>query len=816
MKKQWITYYSPFVWGLFGILIILIGYFGVISNQIGYDHQTQILLSIDKLKELEVSINEHVLQSRNHMNVSDSVLSDYYLSFRENEVFLLDEIQFLKKEEDKVYVKELTDSLILLLNKKQNLIQIFQQENDSLHNALLAMSLESIALYDKIPQENLQEDVNSLINQVFIYHVRNELMFKDRVEFYQEELKMYKHEIRNEKARKQVELLLQDSQIVLDKKPKVNQHLTEIIDISFGQTINNLSLVYNQNYQRKIQRKNQIKAILYVLCVFLVFLVIYLVFRSFSATKKLRELNDSLESQVKERTSLIKEREKLLNEFLTLLPFGIYVVDKHQEPVYINKICKEFFPKISDYSNTETNFYFGNLYSIETGKAYEDFSQHPVSTALEGTTKIIKEFLLKTEFKQDRYISMLSTPVFEDDQSLRYVIIAFEDITERKNKEKELIEARKTAELATVAKEEFLAVMSHELRTPLNAVVGITHLLLDRNPLPIQLENLNTLKFSAEYLMRIINDILDHSKIEAGKIEFEETIINIPDMLANIYDVFSYQATKNNTDFVFKQEENVPELIKGDSLRLVQIVNNLVSNAIKFTHNGTVDLSVKIIGQTLKKVTLLFEVKDTGVGIPSTKLETIFQSFSQGSSKTTRKFGGTGLGLTITKRLVELQGGELWVKSEEGIGSTFSFRLTFLKARKESETPKKISYIPLNLDVLLVEDSPVNQLVATQFLKQWGNKVQCAKDGIEALSILKEESFDVILMDIHMPNMDGLEATKKIRAQKNNTPIIALTATVSEIKDKVSEVGMNAVVHKPFNPHELYQTIKENVELKQK
>lgn len=808
------TYRPLLLWGLFGILISLIGYFGV-TNQVGYNRYTKLFLSIDKLKELDVSINEHVLQSMNHMSVSDSVLAHHYFSFRKKNNYLLNERKILKKEDSQLHVKNITDSLSLFLNKKQDLIQIFKQENDSLHKALLAMSLESIALYDKIPQENLQEDVNSLVNQVFIYHVRNEWMSKERVEFYQKELRMYKHLIRNEKERKQVELLLRDSQIVLNKKPKVDKLLNEIINISFRQTISNLSTIYNQDYQAQIQRKNQVKIVLYILCVLLCLLVIYFVFRVLASTNKLKELNNNLESQVKERTSLIKEREKLLNEFLTLLPFGIYVVDKYQTPVYVNKKCKEFFPKISDYHTTENFFYFENLHNIETGIAYEDFFQHPVYAALEGKTKIEKEFLLQEPAAPSRYVSMLSTPVFEDDQSLRYVIIAFEDITDQKNREKELIEARTSAELANTAKEEFLAVMSHELRTPLNAVVGITHLLLEQDPLPNQYENLNTLKFSAEHLMLIINDILDYSKIEAGKIEFEETLISMPDMSTKIRDMFSFQATKNDTQFLFEQTEDIPSTIKGDSLRLVQIINNLVSNAIKFTHHGTVTLRVNVQRQTLKKITLLFEVEDTGVGIPAEKVDTIFQSFSQGSSKTTRKFGGTGLGLTITKRLVELQGGKLEVKSKEGVGSTFSFELTFLKTKEEYKKIKKIHYTPLNLKILLVEDSPVNQLVASQFLTQWDNQVECANDGVEALNILKEQQFDIILMDIHMPNMDGLEATKRIRATKNNTPIIALTATVSEIKDKVNEVGMDAIVHKPFNPQELYQTIKEIVELKE-
>lgn len=809
------TYQPLFLWSLFALLVSLIGYFAIL-NQIEYERYTKVFIGIDKLQELEVLVNEHVLENMNQMNASDSLLFDHYHFFDKNYQFLQEEISLLHLQNQEKAIAIL-DSVFIVFNAKHQLIDTFDVRIKKLNKALLAMSLESINLSEQIPQEYLQEDVNLLVNQVFIYHVRNELMSKKRVRFYRKELTNYKHLIKNKATKKQVELLLNDTQIILDETPKVDILVKKILALSFISSIQKLTIIYTNDYQKRVQRKQKIKIVLYVLCVALCILVIYFVFQFIESTKKLRELNNSLEEQVEERTFYIEEREKLLNEFLSLLPFGIYIVDKYKQPLYINQNCKKLFPNISEYHHAEHFLSLIEIYDIKTDQIYQNVSTHPIYLVLESKKKTRHFFYIIDENTKKRiYISMLSTPVFENEnyKILKHVIIAFENITEQKEQEKALIDAKKLAEEAVIIKKEFLETMSHELRTPLNAVVGISHLLLEQEYLTKQYENLSTLKFSAENLTLIINDILDYSKIEAGKISFEKGIISIDDILQKTYDIFSPQSLKNGTNFLIQKSEDIPLFVIGDPLRLVQIINNLVSNAIKFTHKGEVKIEVLKEKETLKKVILRFNVIDTGIGISINKIENIFESFSQASSATTRKYGGTGLGLTITKQLVELQKGEISLKSDEGKGSVFSFQLPFLKTKTTSVEKLKFIYEPLKLKVLVVEDSQVNQMVVVQFLKQWKNEMICVNDGLEAVEILQKENFDVVLMDIHMPNMDGIEATQEIRKFNKELPIIALTATVSEMKDKIEKVGMNGIVNKPFNPEELYHALKQIVNLK--
>ena len=389
------------------------------------------------------------------------------------------------------------------------------------------------------------------------------------------------------------------------------------------------------------------------------------------------------------------------------------------------------------------------------------------------------------------------------------------EIEESRN---QLLEAKTIAEKATLAKSAFLSTMSHEILTPLNGIIGLTELVIRLNQEKRLEEILDNIKFSADNLLAIINQILDFSKIEAGKITFENILFDPRQIVRSVCYGFHVKAKEKCIDLNCTVDDQVPGLLKGDQVKLTQILNNLVGNAMKFTHEGSISLCIKLIDNQLSVCRLGFEVRDTGIGIPENKQASIFEVFSQSDLETTRKYGGTGLGLPITKNLIELQGGTLELKSLPGKGSSFTFALDFLiptdqeKARLGSAEPGELTTFNKEL-VLLAEDNKINQFVAATALKNWGLDVDIANNGLEALEMLKAKDYSLILMDLQMPEMDGLRATAEIRRgscgiNKQGIPIIALTANAfSETVEQVNKMGMNGFATKPINQKELNRII---------
>ncbi|HAA11543.1 MAG TPA: hypothetical protein DCE41_07525 [Cytophagales bacterium] len=390
---------------------------------------------------------------------------------------------------------------------------------------------------------------------------------------------------------------------------------------------------------------------------------------------------------------------------------------------------------------------------------------------------------------------------------------------ERAQFEREIIESKEKAEAATEAKAQFLSMMSHEIRTPLNAVIGMTHLLLQEQPRTDQLENLKTLRFSGENLLVLVNDILDFSKIEAGKISLEKVPFRLHEILQGIHNSLGYRAQEKGIGLILKTSPDLPIHFLGDPVRLSQVITNLTSNAVKFTEKGQVELHTKLLSTDNNKAQLRFEVHDTGIGIPEEKRESIFESFTQARSDTTRRYGGTGLGLAITKRLLDLMGSSIELISQENKGSIFSFNLEIdlgseLSKPEYDSEPKQLQADELlqQIKVLLVEDNPVNQLVATKFLRRWKIQYEIAQNGLEAVETIKSKGYNVVLMDLQMPEMDGYEASRTIRSFEDpyfrEIPIIALTASaMQDVRNKVMASGMTDFVTKPFNPVELRRKI---------
>ena len=424
--------------------------------------------------------------------------------------------------------------------------------------------------------------------------------------------------------------------------------------------------------------------------------------------------------------------------------------------------------------------------------------------------------------------------VYKDDRgNVLGVVIVARDVTDQKRIATELIEAKVFAELATgiaeeakskaesatriaedavKAKQQFLSNMSHEIRTPMNAIIGFTKVVLKTDLSAKQKEYLQAIKISGDALIVLINDILDLAKVDAGKMTFEQTPFKMALSIAAMLHLFETKIQEKNLLLIKEYDKKIPEVLVGDPVRLHQIILNLVSNAVKFTTKGKITVSVKMLSEDERKATIQFAVSDTGIGIAEDKIDNIFENFQQASSGTSRLYGGTGLGLAIAKQLVERQDGSISVKSKIDEGSTFSFKLSFLKTSAEAELEPGIEELDIeikNVKVLVVEDIALNQLLMRTVLDDFGFECDIAANGKIAIEKLEAKSFDVILMDLQMPEMNGFEATEYIRDTMNsNIPIIALTADVTTVDlAKCKAVGMNDYIAKPVDEKVLYNKI---------
>lgn len=383
------------------------------------------------------------------------------------------------------------------------------------------------------------------------------------------------------------------------------------------------------------------------------------------------------------------------------------------------------------------------------------------------------------------------------------------------DKNTELQEAKENAEKASQAKAQFLSTITHELRTPMYTVTGLTHLLLEEDPKPEQKEHLNSLKFSGEYLLSLINNILDLNKLEANKVEIEKAPFNLKKRIDGVLIALKKSAEDKNNTIHYEYDPSLPCEVLGDSLKISQILINLASNSIKFTENGDIWIRVQNVEKSAKKVTVHFEVEDTGDGISKKKQNTIFESFSQGSLQINRKYGGTGLGLSIVKNLLELMGSKIYLESKLGEGSKFSFNINYDIAETDTNI-SPINEIEVVIDneiyenksVLIVEDNKINQLITKKILEKKKMICSVVDNGLDSIKLAKEGDFDIILMDIHMPGISGIEATKKIREFNKTVPIIALTAiTIEDNLEDFYKAGFNEFLPKPFNVEDFFEKI---------
>ncbi len=509
----------------------------------------------------------------------------------------------------------------------------------------------------------------------------------------------------------------------------------------------------------------------------------------------------------KRKDEALRNREASLKAIFNNVPFQMWLKDVDSNYLTINKPFMEYF------SITNESEIIGK-------DALDIWNHETASHFIEQDKLVMRNLELSSveelvDFKHKSvWFEIFRAPIIDENGQLLGTTGIARDITSRKKADKALQEAVASAEAANEAKSKFLAIMSHEIRNPLNAVVGMTRMLNDAGITGPNKKLIENIKTSSDHLLMIINDVLDFSKIESGEMLMEETSFNIQDVVGRVFNSNVFIAKEKNIDLSYHIDSRINNFHKGDPLRLQQVLSNLVSNAIKFTNEGEIAIRCEFEKEHGQYSRVRFEVQDTGIGISAENQEKVFESFKQENNTISRTHGGSGLGLAISKQIVELMGGKLMLESTKNVGSRFYFSIDLkiddsqLLQKTETETDTEGSTLK-GYSVLLVEDNKLNQILAIAILEKWGAKVVVVNNGQQAVEISETETFDIILMDIQMPVMDGMTASKIIREELNiSTPILALSANVIKgIVERCEEAGMQGYISKPFDADDLLRKI---------
>jgi PAS domain S-box-containing protein len=545
-------------------------------------------------------------------------------------------------------------------------------------------------------------------------------------------------------------------------------------------------------------------------------------------------LNDVTERKRTEEA--LRESEQRLSDIIDFLPDATFAVDREGKVIAWNRALEEMTCVLKSEMVRKDNYAYAIPFYSERRPILIDLifmdrkeiEEKYYFILRKGDQLIAETFIPMLNGRKDVFLWGIASPLYDSGGSVVGAIESIRDISRYKQTEEDLKKTNlqletatnhaeqmaRQAEQANAAKSEFLANMSHEIRTPMNAVIGMTTLLQYENLNPRQKECVEIIRSSGETLLAIINNILNLSKIEGGMMELEHQPFALQSAIAESLHLIRAIASEKDLCTAYDIDKNTPDVILGDPTRLHQILVNLLSNAVKFTEKGGLTISVfsrKLEGDDYE---IHFAVKDTGIGIPDDKLGRLFQSFSQVDASTTRRYGGTGLGLVISKKLVEMMGGKIWIESEVGKGSTFHFTIQAESTRKEPiDTFKPVPLseediqenLDRGLDILLAEDNRVNQMVTERMLNKLGYRTDVVANGIEVLQALERHTYDVILMDVLMPEMDGLEATKAIRRRWPDGPkIIAMTASALEgDRETCMRAGMDCYLSKPARIEDL-------------
>lgn len=501
---------------------------------------------------------------------------------------------------------------------------------------------------------------------------------------------------------------------------------------------------------------------------------------------------------------ILNQNEKLLESINQNIELGIGRIDglTHQF-IYANNAFIHLFGFTSMEEVCQSN---PDLF-------YADKKDHlNIIQSLRSSHHINNQEILYKRKDGSSFWGLITSNVFVNEEGRMFYDLTVKDISDLKKLREELVEAKTRAEQSSLAKSQFLSTMSHEIRTPMNSVIGASNLLLQDKPSEHQIENLMLIKSAGNNLMRLINNVLDFSKIELDKVEFENVPVDLNLLIHEITEVYWLEAQKKGIKTIC----NLPELhsfFMIDPIRFSQVLNNLLSNAIKFTEQGTIELTVTVQKEDSNSSTLHFCIKDTGIGIEEDRKSIIFNSFNQESLNTTRKFGGSGLGLAITRKILAKLNTSIHLETAKGKGSTFSFDLKLQKQalnEHSGQVPMKTFDTDslIGCKILIVEDNEMNTFILKKFLSNWGAECDSCESGMDAIDKLQKLDFDLVFMDLHMPNMDGFQTTEAIRKFNSEIPIIALTAdSFSETRQHALQSGMNDFISKPFNPLALFNLV---------
>jgi PAS domain S-box-containing protein len=510
----------------------------------------------------------------------------------------------------------------------------------------------------------------------------------------------------------------------------------------------------------------------------------------------------------------VKESEEKYRTLVETMDEGVMTVDNNDTIQFVNK-------KYCEITGYSARFLVGkNARELLLDQNYKSYLEKIISQREKGGSSQY-ELPVKINTGDIKWLLISGCPLYDKTGKVIGSIGIHTDITLRKNIENELIRAKNDAEESSRIKETFFANMSHEIRTPMNGIVGLTNLLLKTQLDPQQAEYLDAVRKSSRHLLVIVDDILDFSKIEAGKIELNLCAIDLHEVIRNAVKIVSYRSSEKGLTMETYIHSEVARHVTGDPMRLNQILTNILTNAIKFTEYGGVRLAVFPKRKSGDEIELLFEISDTGIGIPRDMQGKIFDSFVQANSGIAGRFGGTGLGLSIVRGLVNMHKGSISVRSQENVGTTFSFTLHLALSLDHPEVEDEGTIVeekPLGLRVLVAEDNPINQLLIKEVLKHWECPTDIAENGLQVIRKMEENNYDLILMDIQMPEMNGLDATLHIRTRlqsdKSNIPIIALTAHATQ-KEKSAclYAGVNDYITKPFETADLYTKIVKHLRL---